>query len=134
MSRLNGNHAAEPIIKLDRLTKVYQEAGESHTILDNVSAEFAAGEFIVLLGKSGSGKSTLLNLVSGIDAPTRGDIWVNGTPITRLTERQRTLFRRQHIGFVFQFFNLIPTLTVAENVLLPVDLAGLGEAGRRRGL
>ena len=123
-----------PMIRLDRLVKVYQEGTRSHTVLEEVSAEFAPGEFVVLLGKSGSGKSTLLNLVSGIDAPTSGDIWVNGAPITRMSERERTLFRRQYIGFVFQFFNLIPTLTVGENVLLPVELAGLGRPGRERGL
>ena len=123
-----------PIIRLDRVTKVYEEAGQSHTVLDHVSADFAPGEFVVLLGKSGSGKSTLLNLVSGIDAPTSGDIWVGGQAITRMGDRERTIFRRTHIGFVFQFFNLIPTLTVQENVLLPVDLAGGGKAGRQRGL
>jgi putative ABC transport system ATP-binding protein len=82
------------------------------------------GEFAVLLGRSGSGKSTLLNLISGIENPTAGDIHINGVPITHLTERERTLFRRDHIGFVFQFFNLIPTLTVLENVTLPQELAG----------
>ena len=113
---------------------MYEEGGQSHMVLDHVSGEFAAGEFVVLLGKSGSGKSTLLNLISGIDAPTSGDICVNGVPITRLRERERTLFRRNHIGFVFQFFNLIPTLTVEENVLLPVELARQGRAGGARGL
>ncbi|MFN8481790.1 MAG: ABC transporter ATP-binding protein [Anaerolineae bacterium] len=123
-----------PIIRLERVTKVYVEAGQSHSVLDNVSAAFAPGEFVVLLGKSGSGKSTLLNLVSGIDSPSSGDIWVGGQNITRMGDRERTVFRRNHIGFVFQFFNLIPTLTVAENVLLPVDLAGGGKVGRQRGL
>jgi putative ABC transport system ATP-binding protein len=78
------------------------------------------------LGKSGSGKSTLLNLISGIEKPTAGDIYINGVRITGLKERERTLFRRDHIGFVFQFFNLIPTLTVLENVTLPQELAGRG--------
>ncbi|MFN8470822.1 MAG: ABC transporter ATP-binding protein [Anaerolineae bacterium] len=123
-----------PIIRLDGVTKVYVEAGQSHTVLDNVSADFAPGEFVVLLGKSGSGKSTLLNLVSGIDSPSSGDIWVSGQPITRMGDRERTIFRRLHIGFVFQFFNLIPTLTVQENVFLPVDLAAGGKSGRQRGL
>ncbi len=122
------------IVRLADVVKVYEEGGQSHTVLDHVSGEFAAGEFVVLLGKSGSGKSTLLNLVSGIDAPTSGDIWVDGAPITRLSERDRTLFRRKHIGFVFQFFNLIPTLTVEENILLPVELARQGRAARERGL
>jgi putative ABC transport system ATP-binding protein len=76
----------------------------------------------VILGKSGSGKSTLLNLISGIDAPDSGQIWVDGQDLTALSERERTLFRRARIGFIFQFFNLIPTLTVGENVSLPLEL------------
>jgi putative ABC transport system ATP-binding protein len=78
----------------------------------------------VLLGKSGSGKSTLLNLISGIDTPSGGAVWVDGQDLTRLSERERTLFRRRSIGFIFQFFNLVPTLTVLENVLLPLELNG----------
>jgi putative ABC transport system ATP-binding protein len=77
------------------------------------------------LGKSGSGKSTLLNLISGIDLAESGMIWVNGTEMTSLNERERTLFRRHNIGFIFQFFNLIPTLTVIENVTLPGELSGV---------
>jgi putative ABC transport system ATP-binding protein len=88
---------------------------------------------VAILGKSGSGKSTLLNLISGIDLVDGGDIWVGDQKLTTLNERQRTLFRRQNIGFVFQFFNLIPTLTVWENVSLPLELAGTdnGEASGR---
>jgi putative ABC transport system ATP-binding protein len=103
------------------------------TVLQGADAEFARGEFVAILGKSGSGKSTLLNLISGIDLVDGGDIWVDGQQLTTLNERQRTLFRRQNIGFIFQFFNLIPTLTVWENVVLPLELAGVdnGEARRR---
>ena len=82
------------------------------------------GEFVALLGRSGSGKSTLLNLLSGIDRPDAGQIWVGGQELTALGERERTLFRRRQIGFIFQFFNLIPTLTVLENVTLPLELDG----------
>jgi putative ABC transport system ATP-binding protein len=92
--------------------------------LDNINISFGAGEFVLLLGQSGSGKSTLLNLISGIDAPDAGDVVVNDVVINRLSERQRTLFRREHIGFIFQFFNLIPTLTVFENVTLAMQLNG----------
>ncbi|MCL4297425.1 MAG: ABC transporter ATP-binding protein [Anaerolineae bacterium] len=113
-----------PIVQLKNLTKSYTEGKESHIILANISAAFKRGEFILLLGHSGSGKSTLLNLISGIDAPDSGDILVNGVAINRLGERQRTLFRREHIGFIFQFFNLIPTLTVFENVTLAMHLNG----------
>ena len=93
--------------------------------------EIYAGEFIVLLGKSGSGKSTLLNLISGIDAPSRGDILVNGQSLTGMNEDERTLFRRRYIGFVFQSFNLIPTLTVKDNLLLPLELTGQLDNGNR---
>ncbi|MEZ4860431.1 MAG: ABC transporter ATP-binding protein [Caldilineaceae bacterium] len=116
------------LIQLEGLSKAYTEAGQARTVLDALSAEFYAGEFICLLGKSGSGKSTLLNLISGIDAPSHGHVTIynqgDAVKITALREQQRTLFRRRHIGIVFQFFNLIPTLTVLENVTLPLELAG----------
>jgi putative ABC transport system ATP-binding protein len=104
------------------LTKSYYEGDLRRVVLQNTHAEFQAGEITAILGKSGSGKSTLLNLISGIDAPDSGQIWVDGQDLTTLPERERTLFRRARIGFVFQFFNLIPTLTVGENVSLPLEL------------
>ena len=116
--------ASPPLVRLENLTKSYTEGKQSRTILDNINVTFNTGEFILLLGQSGSGKSTLLNLISGIDAPDRGDIFVNNVAINRLSERDRTLFRRQYIGFIFQFFNLIPTLTVFENVTLALQLNG----------
>ncbi len=109
-------------VEFSQLTKEYQESGQQHIIFKRLILSVSAGEFIVLLGRSGSGKSTLLNLISGIDQPTKGDIKVNGIDICALSEHQRTLFRRHHIGFVFQAYNLIPTLTVAENLLLPLEL------------
>jgi putative ABC transport system ATP-binding protein len=112
------------LVEIANLSKLYQEGDMQRTVLDRVNLTFAAGEFIVLLGQSGSGKSTLLNLISGIDQPSQGQIRINGQPITELDERSRTLIRRDQIGFVFQFFNLIPTLTVLENVTLPQELAG----------
>jgi putative ABC transport system ATP-binding protein len=114
----------QPIVRLEELCKSFQEGRRSRQVLACVDASFREGDFIVLLGKSGSGKSTLLNLISGIETPTSGDVFIQGEPITRLSERRRTLFRRDQIGFVFQFFNLIPTLTVLENVTLPQELAG----------
>lgn len=104
------------------LTKSYYEGDVRRVVLQNAQAEFQPGEITAILGKSGSGKSTLLNLISGIDAPDSGQVWVNGRDLTALSERERTLFRRAEIGFVFQFFNLIPTLTVGENVSLPLEL------------
>ncbi|HOU40274.1 MAG TPA: ABC transporter ATP-binding protein [Promineifilum sp.] len=114
----------QPVVQLHALRKSFTEGGQSRVVLDGVDYSFARGEFVVLLGHSGSGKSTLLNLISGIDRPDGGDITILDTPITRLSERDRTLFRRDHIGFIFQFFNLIPTLSVLENVTLPQELAG----------
>jgi putative ABC transport system ATP-binding protein len=100
-------------------------------VLHEVSASFAPGELVVLLGRSGSGKSTLLNLVSGIDTPSSGEVTVAGQSLTRLSERERTLFRRRNVGFVFQFYNLVPTLTVLENLLLPLELNGRTAAADR---
>jgi putative ABC transport system ATP-binding protein len=113
-----------PIVRLQDLTKTYEEAGVKRTILQAISAEIYEGDFVVLLGKSGSGKSTLLNLIGGIDTPSGGSVTISDVDITRLNERTLTLFRREKIGFVFQFFNLIPTLTALENVSLPYELSG----------
>ena len=116
--------AGEGFIRLSNLSKTYLEGDRRRVVLEDASADFAQGEFIALLGRSGSGKSTLLNLVSGIDAPDAGRIWVGGQDLTAMGERERTLFRRRNIGFIFQFFNLIPTLSVLENVTLPLELGG----------
>jgi putative ABC transport system ATP-binding protein len=109
-------------LRFHDLTKSYYEGDVRRVVLQNAHAEFHSGEITAIIGKSGSGKSTLLNLISGIDAPDSGQIWVDGQDLTALPERDRTLFRRAQIGFVFQFFNLIPTLTVGENVSLPLEL------------
>lgn len=122
-----------PTIAVHRLTKSYQEGDRSHRVLEDIDLQVAPGELVVLLGKSGSGKSTLLNLLSGIDQPDSGTVTIAGTEITALSERERTIFRRRHIGFIFQFFNLLPTLTVLENLLLPLELEGdIGELERDR--
>ena len=109
-------------LRFHDLTKSYDEGDVRRIVLQNAHAEFHPGEITAILGKSGSGKSTLLNLISGIDAPDSGQVWVEGQDLTALSERDRTLFRRARIGFVFQFFNLIPTLTIGENVSLPLEL------------
>jgi putative ABC transport system ATP-binding protein len=109
-------------LRFHDLTKSYYEGDVRRVVLQNAHAEFHPGEITAILGKSGSGKSTLLNLISGIDEADGGQIWVNGRDLTALSERDRTLFRRECIGFVFQFYNLIPTLTVGENVSLPLEL------------
>lgn len=119
-----GRPAEPDFIRLVGLSKAYQEGDRRRVVLDNASAEFGRGEFVALLGRSGSGKSTLLNLLSGIDRPDAGQVWVGDQELTAMSERDRTLFRRRQIGFIFQFFNLIPTLTVLENVTLPLELGG----------
>ncbi len=121
----------DPVVRLDGVSKSYDEGGRTHTVLDEVDLGIARGEFVVLLGPSGSGKSTLLNLVAGIDLPDAGSIRIADRELTGLEERDRTLFRRAHLGFVFQFFNLLPTLTVEENLLLPVELKGRVEQASR---
>ncbi len=124
------------IVRIENLSKEYIEGHNIRAILRSASATFEEGEFVAIRGRSGSGKSTLLNLLAGIDSPTSGEIHINGINVTRLNPRDRTLFRRDNIGFVFQFFNLIPTLTVLENVLLPAELAGaqLGNGTTKRAL
>lgn len=115
-----------PLIELLSLTKSYQEGESSHPVLREVNITIQRGEFVVLLGRSGSGKSTLLNLISGIDMPTSGEVIFHvdseSLSVSQLTEHERTLFRRRHVGFVFQFFNLLPTLSIKENILLPLEL------------
>jgi len=120
-------------IRLSNLSRSFREGKQQHTVLKNLSAEFYEGESIALRGRSGSGKSTLLNLISGIDAPDSGSIEISGQDITAMSEHNRTLFRRKHIGFVYQAFNLVPTLSVADNVRLVLELNGIegDEASQR---
>jgi putative ABC transport system ATP-binding protein len=120
-----------PAVELSRLLKIYREGERERVVLRDVDLCVARGEIVVLLGRSGSGKSTLLNLVSGIDRPTSGIVRVEGVDVAALSETERTLFRRRRIGFIFQFFNLIPTLTVEENLLLPLELNGVAGAEAR---
>lgn len=111
-----------PLVEVRHITKSFEEGTTTRHVLENVDFSIKKGEFIVMFGRSGSGKSTLLNVLSGIDSPTTGTVSIGGINLTGMSEQERTLFRREHIGFVFQTFNLIPTLTVEENVLLPLDL------------
>jgi putative ABC transport system ATP-binding protein len=114
----------QQIIRLVDLEKAYRQSDGGRKVLRGVNAVFAAGEFVAIRGRSGSGKTTLLNLIAGIDLPDRGEIYFGSTSLSGLTADQRTAFRRDHLGFVFQFFNLIPTLTLRENIILPAELAG----------
>ena len=120
-------------IRLRNLCKSFTEGRRQHRVLDDVNADFLRGETVAVRGRSGSGKSTLLNLIGGIDTPDTGRIAVAGVELTGLSERDRTLFRRRHIGFVYQAFNLVPTLDVADNIRLVLELNGVPavEAARR---
>jgi len=116
----------DSLITLTGLSQSYREGQRTHHVLRGLHLEVCRGEAVAILGRSGSGKSTLLNLIGGIDRPQHGQITVAGAELTSLSERRRTLFRRRHLGFVYQFFNLIPTLTSEENVRLPLELNGWG--------
>jgi len=118
------NNSTNRYIRLQNLSKGFQEGRVNREVLNDATATINKGEFIAVLGRSGSGKSTLLNLISGIDQADRGSVYLDGQDLTALNDHERTIFRRHHIGFIFQFFNLIPTLTVLENVMLPLELNG----------
>ena len=112
----------EAEIRLRGICRRFREGDREHIVLDNLNIDIASGETVALKGRSGAGKSTLLNLVGGIDAPDAGTVSVAGVDLTELNERERTLFRRKHIGFVYQAFNLVPTLNVADNIRLVLEL------------
>ncbi|TWI12043.1 ABC transporter ATP-binding protein [Aerolutibacter ruishenii] len=112
-----------PVFRARGLTKVYRMGDIDVHALRGIDLELNAGEFVVLLGASGSGKSTLLNILGGLDAPTSGDVECQGHPLTGASEAVLTRFRREHVGFVFQFYNLIPSLTARENVALVTEIA-----------
>jgi len=110
--------------RADGLTKVYGEGDAAVRALDGVSVAFASGHFTAIMGPSGSGKSTLLHCMAGLDTPTSGRVFIGDVDLTTLSEKELTLLRRDKVGFVFQAFNLIPTLNAAENITLPLDIAG----------
>jgi putative ABC transport system ATP-binding protein len=114
-------------VRIKGLQRSFAEGGQRRAVLNGLTADFVKGESVAIRGRSGSGKSTLLNIISGIDAPDGGDVEVAGLSLTAMTERDRTLFRRQHIGFVYQAINLVATLSVADNVRLVLELNGVGE-------
>ncbi|MBN2099765.1 MAG: ABC transporter ATP-binding protein [Dehalococcoidia bacterium] len=116
----NDDH--DTVIRLEKVSRSYRMGVVEVRALREVTADVPRGEFIVILGPSGSGKTTLLNLIGGMDSPTAGSIAVNGIEVTSLKEKGLTEFRRDHIGFVFQFFNLIPTLTASENIEFAAEL------------
>jgi putative ABC transport system ATP-binding protein len=122
MLQSGGMSQDEWAIRARGLSRRFREGEREHIVLDGVDLDIRRGETVALRGRSGSGKSTLLNLIGGIDAPDAGSVIVAGVDLTTLTERDRTLFRRANIGFVYQAFNLVPTLNVADNVRLVLEL------------
>jgi putative ABC transport system ATP-binding protein len=122
---------AGPIVQIRGVSKSYRRDSNAVSVLENISLDVPEGEFLGLMGPSGSGKTTLLNLIAGIDRPDAGSVTVAGTDVVQLSESQLAKWRSTHIGFVFQFYNLIPVLTAYENVELPLLLAPLSKAQRK---
>nr|MBA4183225.1 ATP-binding cassette domain-containing protein [Acidobacteriota bacterium] len=119
------------MIELKTVTKIVRSGTEDLTILDDVSMEIPDGQFVAVTGASGSGKSTLLGLIAGLDAPTSGEILIDGESITKMNEDGLATLRSEKIGFIFQSFHLIPSLTAYENVLIPMEILGLKNARNR---
>jgi putative ABC transport system ATP-binding protein len=124
---INGRHrnGNGSLVDLSHVVKTYQNEAGTFIALDQVDLQVEAGEFVAVIGKSGSGKSTLINMIAGIDRPTSGQVLVKETPIQTLSEGQMAQWRGRHVGVIFQFFQLLPTLTVIENVMLPMDFCRL---------
>jgi putative ABC transport system ATP-binding protein len=123
---------ADPIVHLHGIHKYFKRGSEQINVLNNLNLEVANGDFVALMGPSGSGKTTLLNLVAGLDKPSQGEVWVGNQRISAMTEDQLARWRTRHIGFIFQFYHLLPVLTAYENVELPLLLLPLSAAARRR--
>ncbi len=117
----NPNNSMSYLVSLRDLSKSYESAGSSVSVLHNINLDIAIGERVAIVGKSGSGKTTLINLLTGIDSPSTGDIVIQGQSITALSQNALAKWRGKHIGIVFQFFQLLPTLTIQENIILPMD-------------
>jgi len=122
---------AAPMVDVRGVRKVYRRDAEELTVLDGIDLQVPAGEFVALMGPSGSGKTTLLNLIAGIDRPTSGQVIVAGTDVARLSESELARWRSRSVGFIFQFYNLIPVLRAVENVELPLLLTSLSKKERR---
>ena len=119
------------MVEVRNVRKIYRRDAEELTVLDGLSLQIEEGDFVALMGPSGSGKSTLLNLIAGIDKPNSGEVLVAGTDVARLDETQLAEFRSHNVGFIFQFYNLIPVLSATENVELPLLLTHLSKSERR---
>ena len=121
----------EPLIKIKNVRKIYRMGEERVVALDDVSLDIHKGEIVCFLGRSGSGKSTFLNMVAGLEKPSRGEIYIGGIPIHKLSEEQVTLFRQKNIGFIFQAYHLMPMMTALENVSMPLIFRGVPKRKRK---
>ena len=121
-----------PLIRLQSLKKSYASPAGEVQVLRGIDMQVQTGEFIGILGKSGSGKTTLLNMIAGIDRPTSGEVWVEETPIHQLSEGQMAVWRGRHLGIIFQFFQLLPMLSLLDNVMLPMDFCNSYPLNQRR--
>jgi ABC-type lipoprotein export system ATPase subunit len=133
-TKLNGHnqHSNAHLIDMRQIVKTYQGAAGNFTALKGVDLQIDRGEFVAIIGKSGSGKSTLINMLTGIDRPTTGEVLVGDTAVHTLSEGQMAVWRGRNLGIIFQFFQLLPTLTVVENVMLPMDFSNMYEPSERR--
>ena len=122
---------SDSLVKVDSVNKTYQRGGEKLVVLDNLNLEVPKGDFLALMGPSGSGKSTLLNLIGGLDTPTSGSVEVDGENLDKMNSRQLSNWRASHVGFIFQFYNLLPVLTAHRNVELPLLLTKLSGSQRK---
>ena len=127
-----GPDGQKPIIHLHDLIKTYSNAAGDFTVLKSIDANIYPGEFVAVIGKSGSGKSTLLNMITGIDRPSSGEVFVNDTPVHRLSEGQMAVWRGRNLGIVFQFFQLLPMLSLVENIMLPMDFCNMYSPRQRK--
>ncbi len=132
-AEIRGQEPSSTIVELTGVSKTFNVHAEPFTALNDVSMTIGRGEYVAIVGKSGSGKSTLLNMITGIDRPSSGEIWVDGAAIHGLNETELAIWRGSNVGVVFQFFQLLPTLTVIENVMLPMDFCATWRADERRG-
>jgi len=123
--------SSNPMVDVRNVVKTYRRDAEELTVLNGINLQVPAGEFVALMGPSGSGKTTLLNLIAGIDRPTSGQVWVAGTDVAQLSESDLARWRSRSVGFIFQFYNLIPVLSATENVALPLLLTRLSAKERK---
>ena len=128
----DSNTAERPIIDIRSVNKFYKTAVGDYHALSNVDLQIQAGEFVSIIGKSGSGKTTLLNMITGIDRPSNGEVWVNGTGVHTLNENKMARWRGKNLGVVFQFFQLLPMISVIENIMLPMDFCRMYSPAERR--